>query len=93
MKLSLLAIQALGFVYKENKGIDYSKYRSIKLNAEPIFTYTYILANVGMLHIGSLVFDYMKRLGYIQYTECEGSIIKVFLNQKYFDDLENKQEI
>lgn len=93
MKLSLAATQALGFVYKESKGIDYSKYRSIKLNTEPIFTYTYILANVGMLHIGSLVFDYMKRLGYIQYTECEGSIIKVFLNQKYFDDLENKQEI
>lgn len=91
MKLSLAATQALGFVYKESKGIDYSKYSSIKLNAEPIFTY--ILANVGMLHIGSLVFDYMKRLGYIQYTECEGSIIKVFLNQKYFDDLENKQEI
>lgn len=92
MKLSVVTSKALGFVYKETK-TDYNKYGSIRLDVEPIFTYTYILANAGMIIISSLTFDYIKRLGYVEYTEGEGSIIKVFLNKKYFEDLKNKQEI
>lgn len=92
MALSLAAVKCLDFVYKDYK-IGYNKYGSIKLNAEPIVTYTYILANVSMLVISTIMFEYLTRLGYVEYTKCEGSIIKVFLNQKYFDDLKNKQEI
>ena len=93
MKLSVAATQALGFVYKENKGIDYSKYGSIKISGELIFKYTYILESVGGAIISSLMFDYLKHLGYVERTTCEGGIIRVFLNTKYFRDLENKQEI
>lgn len=92
MKLSIASVKALGFVYKEHK-IDYNKYGSIKLNAEPIWTYTYILANAGMVVVNALMFDYIKRLGYVEYTECADGIIKVFLNKKYFRDLSSKQEI
>lgn len=93
MKLSVAAIKALGFVYKDNKGIDYSKYGSIKLSGELIFEYTYVLKNVSNIIINTLMFDYLEHLGYVESTKCEGSIIQVILNQKYFDDLENKQEI
>ena len=93
MKLSLVAIQDLGFVYKENKGIDYSKYYGPKIKVLPTLEYVYILDNVSNLVIGSLMFKFLQSSGYVEYTECEGSIIRVTLNQKYFDDLENKQEI
>ena len=44
MKLSLVAVHALSFVYKDNKGIDYSKYSSsIKVSGDFIFEYTYML--------------------------------------------------
>ena len=92
MKLSLVTVKALGFVYKENK-IDYSKYGSIKLTTEPVLSYMYILENAGNLLISSLMFDWLKKNEYIESTKCENGFIKITLNLKYFYDLQNKQEI
>ena len=64
MKVSLAAVRGLDFVYKDYK-IDYNKYGSIKLNAEPIYKYIYILANVSMLLISNIMFEYLVRLGYV----------------------------
>ena len=93
MKLSLAVVKALGFVYKDNSSIDYSKYYGPKIKVLPTLEYVYILDNVSNLVIGSLMFKFLQSSGYVEYTKCEGSIIRVTLNQKYFYDLENKQEI
>lgn len=52
-----------------------------------------MLKNVGNCIISTLMFKYLRSLGYVETTECVGNVIQVILNQKYFNDLENKQEI
>ena len=93
MQLSIVAIKALNYKYNKSN-IDYNKYNdNLKIKVLPILEYIYIIDNVSNLVISSLMFKYLQSLDYVESTKCEGNIIKVTLNQKYFNDLENKQEI
>lgn len=92
MQLSRITAKALGFKYTATK-VDYNKYGSLKINGEIIHKYSYVIVNIRNLIISELMFDILKKAGYVENTTCEGAYIKVTLNQKYFDDLENKQEI
>lgn len=93
MKLSLVAAEALSFVYIKSK-LDYSKYTtSINLVSKPIVSYTYMIDNIGKVLVGDLIYKYLKNSMYIESTNVKGDIIHITLNQKYFDDLTNKQEI
>lgn len=93
MKLSLVTVKALEYTYIKNKGIDYTKYNSIKLTTEPVLSYMYVLENAGNILISSLIFDWLRKNDYVESTKCENGIIKVVLNLKYFYALQNKQEI
>ncbi len=93
MKLSLVAIKALSYVHK-SKYVDYSKYGSIEtIGNINRFEYTYVIDNANDLVIGEYMYTYLKKCNYIESTNIEGCIIRIKLNDKYFYDLKNKQEI
>ena len=92
MKLSLIAIKALSYVHT-SKSTEYSKYSISTLTNLHKLEYVYILDNVGGLVIGELIYRYLKKCNYIESTNIEGCIIRIKLNEQYFYDLKNKQEI
>lgn len=92
MKLSLAVIHALNYVLK-NK-VKYEDKYSLSYTSKPILSYIYYIENIGNgLIISSLMLKLLRQNNYIEHTRCKDNIIYIKLNKKYFDDLENKQEI
>lgn len=92
MKLSLVAIKALSYVHK-SESTDYSKYSITTGKIIDKLEYVYILDNVSGLLISEYIYRYLKKCNYVESTSIDGDIIRVKLNEQYFYDLRNKQEI
>lgn len=92
MKLSLAATHALNYV--TNTKVKYEDTYSLSYISKPILSYIYYIENIGNgLVISSLMLNLLRQNNYIEHTRCKDNIIYIKLNKKYFDDLENKQEI